>query len=168
MKMRMHVISCLVVLSAFLLAMTVERAFAQSKKLTTKELTDGAEVVAVGKVAAMRSEWNEDKTRIYTRVTVSVDQYIKGERPQEYLTITQLGGEVGDVGELYSGTPRFRMDEEVLLFVKKDRLGNLRVTGGAQGKYTITKSELTGVKMVGEKRTLDDFRAQIKSIMKQQ
>ncbi len=168
MKKRMYMICCFAIVSTFLIALMVERASAQLKKLTTEELTDGAEVVAVGKVTAMRSEWNKDRTRIYTKVTISVDQYVKGEQVEKTLTITHLGGEVGDVGELYSGTPKFRKDEEVLVFVKKDKLGNLRVTGGARGKYTITKSESTGLKVVGETKTLDDFTAQIKSIVKKQ
>jgi len=168
MKKRMYMISCFAVVSTFLIALTVASASAQLKKLTTEELTEGAEVVAVGKVSAMRSEWNKDRTRIYTKVTISVDQYVKGERVEKTLTITHLGGEVGDVGELYSGTPKFRKDEEVLVFVKKDKLGNLRVTGGARGKYTITKSELTGLKVLGENKILDDFTAQIKSIVKKQ
>ena len=168
MKKGMYMISYCAVVSTFLICVTVEKASSQLKKLTTEELTVGAEVVAVGKVTAMRSEWNKDRTRIYTKVTISVDQYVRGEQVEKTLTITHLGGEVGDVGELYSGTPKFRKDEEVLVFVKKDKLGNLRVAGGAQGKYTITKSELTAPKMVGENRTLDDFTDQIKSIMKQQ
>ena len=168
MNQRTFMTFCSVIVSLFLLAATVARVSAQLQKLTTKELTNRAEVIAVGKVTSMRSEWNRDKTRIYTKVTISVDQYVKGQRSEKTLTISHLGGEVGAVGELYSHTPRFSKDEEVLVFVKKDKKNNLRITGGADGKFRITKSELTGKKLVGKIKTLEDFTARVKSIIKQQ
>lgn len=148
MKKPTYVLFCRVIVSAFLLVVTVERVSAQSKKLTTKDLTDRAEVVAVGKVTGIRSEWNQDRTRIYTKVTISVDQYVKGEQSEKILTVTHLGGEVGEVGELYTGTPKFQTDEEVLIFIEKDRKNNLRITGGAQGKLRIIEDEKTGKKIL--------------------
>ena len=50
----------------------------QERALTVDELARRAEVVVVGKVTAKRSEWNSDKTRIYTRVTIDVDDCLKG------------------------------------------------------------------------------------------
>ncbi len=166
MRTRTHVISCAVMASAFLVVLATESAFAQTRRMTTQELTERATVVAVGKVTEMRSEWNKDRTRIYTHVTISVDQYIKGERSQKDLTITHLGGEIGEVGELYSGTPRFRTGEEIMVFVKEDKLGKLRVAGGTQGKYTITEDRITGQKMVSEGRSLEEFHTEIRSFLK--
>ena len=168
MNQRTFMIFCSVIVSLFLLAATVERVSAQLQKLNLQELTNQAEVVAVGKVSAMRSEWNQDKTRIYTKVTVSVGQYIKGERSEKTLTITHLGGEVGGVGELYTHTPRFFMDEEVLVFAKKDKQENLRITGGADGKLKIAKNEQTGKKMIGKTKTLEAFTTEIESIVRKQ
>lgn len=148
MKKPTYVLFCCGIVSTFLLMVTIERASAQSRKLTTQDLTDRAEIVAVGKVIGIRSEWNQERTRIYTKVTIAVDQYVKGERPEKILTVTHLGGEVGEVGELYSGTPKFQMDEEVLIFVEKDRKDNLRITGGAQGKLRIMEDEKTGKKIL--------------------
>ena len=168
MNQRTFMTFCSVIVCLFLLAATVERVSAQLQKLNLQELTNRAEVVAVGKVSAMRSEWNQDKTRIYTKVTVSVGRYIKGEQPQKTLTITHLGGEIGEVGELYSHVPRFQKDEEVLIFAKKDKKNNLRITGGADGKLKIAKSEQNGKKMIGKTKTLEAFITEIESIVRKQ
>lgn len=168
MKTRSYLIPCLVIVSVLSMVITAERASAQLRKLTTEALTNKAECVAIGKVTGMRSEWNKDKTRIYTHVTISVDQYVKGERSEKYLTITHLGGEVREIGELYTHAPKFSIDEEVLIFVKKDKKNNLRITGGANGKLRITKSAVTGEKMIRKTILLDDFTSQIKSIVKKQ
>ena len=93
--------------------------FGQSRILTTNDLTNQADVVAVGKVSAMKSEWNTDKTRIVTRVTVSVHEYLKGGGEQQ-MSILTPGGEIGEIGEIYSGTARFTENEEVVVFARKE------------------------------------------------
>lgn len=140
----------------------------QERALTTDELARRSDVVVVGKVSSMSSEWNNDKSRIFTRVTVSVDQYIKGDSGEHYVTVTTPGGEVDGVGELYSHSVRFVNDEEVVLFAVKDRQGGLRVAGGDQGKYTVKKSEETGRPMVSNDRTLEEFVTHIKTVIKAQ
>jgi hypothetical protein len=87
---------------ALLLALPGAGALSQSKELTTEALAGQAEVVAVGKVSSLVPQWNEDHSRIFTRVTLSVDQYIKGGSAGQPLTLLVPGGEVDGVGELYS------------------------------------------------------------------
>ena len=164
MNKRMHGIFC-VIIPIFLFT---ANSVAQTRKLPLEELSKKSELIVTGKVVDQRSEWNEEKTRIYTRVTVSVDEYHKGERAERTLTVTHLGGEVGEVGELYTGTARFEKDEEVFLFLKKDQKGNYRVTGSNLGKYKIQHDPRTGQKMIGKNRTLNDFSARVKDIVKRQ
>jgi hypothetical protein len=149
-------------------AVSSDSANAQTVRKTVQELTEKSEMIFTGKVSDMKSEWDEQKTKIYARVTVEVDEFLKGETQHATLVITHLGGEVDEVGELYTHVPRFKKDEEVLVFVKKDKEDNLRITGGADGKLKITRSELTGKKMIGKTKTLEAFTTDIESIVKKQ
>ncbi len=142
-----------------LLVLPAALALSQSKELTTEALANQAEVVAVGKVSSLVAGWNEDHSRIVTRVTLSVDQYIKGGNPGQPLTIVVPGGEVDGVGELYSHTAVFQTDESVLVFAQKDRQGNYRVSAGQQGKYTVERDDVSGRLMVGGTRTLQEITA---------
>ncbi|MFN0158350.1 MAG: hypothetical protein ACKVRP_09810 [Bacteroidota bacterium] len=141
---------------------------AQEKTFTPEELTIRAEVVAVGKVTSMRSDWNASRTRIFTDVTISVDEYLKGEQSQTMLTLTVPGGEVGEVGEAYSHVARFQNNEEVVVFVERDTRGVLRLTAGKQSKLTITSNERTGRKMIAGDKTLDMLRSQVRRTVDQQ
>ena len=144
---------------ALLLALPGAGALSQSKELTTEALAGQAEVVAVGKVSSLVPQWNEDHSRIFTRVTLSVDQYIKGGSAGQPLTLLVPGGEVDGVGELYSYTAVFQSDESVLVFAQKDREGNYRVSAGQQGKYTVKRDDASGRLMVGGIRTLQEITA---------
>jgi hypothetical protein len=77
-------------------------SFAQGKVSEIKLLSEKADVILTGKVLQQKSEWNKNKTRIYTNVTVEVDEYLKGSSEGKNIVITNPGGEVGEVGELYS------------------------------------------------------------------
>jgi len=139
----------------------VPRAFSQSKPVSIDALARNSEVVAVGKVTGMRGEWDQNKTRIVTRVTVAVSEYLKG-NAGAVMTITSPGGEVDGVGEWYSHTARFKKDEDVVVFAEKDKKGNLRVAGGEQGKLDIKKDAQTSIERVSTQMTLDDFKTQVK------
>jgi hypothetical protein len=133
--------------------------------MSTEALTKRAEIVAVGKVTAMKSEWDRNKTRIVTRVTIAVGEYLKG-GAGNVMTITSPGGEVDGVGEWYSHTERFKKDEDVVVFAEKDTKGNYRVAGGQDGKISIKKDESTGVSQVSGRMSLDDFKARIKDAVR--
>ena len=133
----------------------------QSKPVTIEELAKESEVVAVGKVTGMRGEWDQNKTRIVTRVTVAVSEYLKG-NVGAVMTITSPGGEVDGVGEWYSHTARFKKDEDVVVFAEKDKKGNFRVAGGELGKLVVKKDAQTSIERVSPQMTLDDFKARVK------
>ena len=134
----------------------------QSKEQTVGQLATRAEVVAVGTVTDLRSEWNVDRTRISTQVTLTVDQYLKGNMTGPTLTLTVPGGEVDDVGELYSHVPRFSQNEAVVVFAQADEGGTLRVTGGEQGKISVRQDERSGRMLVGQGEVLEAFTTRIK------
>jgi hypothetical protein len=168
MKARVSTMYFSTILLFILMRFVSGQASAQTQQLRLEDLAKRAEVVVLGKVTDVRSEWNSERTRIITKVSLDVDKYLKGETPGRTIVITHPGGEVGGVGELYSHTPSFAKGEEVFLFVKKDSKNNLSIAGGNEGKFKVTKNELTGEKMLQGNLSLKNFTSRVKSIIEQQ
>ncbi len=136
---------------------------------TMEELTYEADSILIGEVTGMESRWNEDRTLIYTYVTISPRDYVKklsnmGE--SEEITVKIRGGEVDGIGLRVSDTPEFREGEEVFLFLKKERPTIFRVAGLFQGKYTVEDGRAKN-KVLGREIPLDILVSQIKEIMKE-
>ncbi len=132
-----------------------------------EELTSQADSILIGKVKKIESRWNEEKTLIYTYVTISVKEHTKalsGMAEVKEVIVKVRGGEVGDIGLKVSGTPQFREGEEVLLFLKREKLPLFSVTGLFQGKYTI-EDGIAKNRMLGLEVPLDNFISQIKGTL---
>lgn len=138
---------------------------AQEKQSSTEELTNGSDLVAVGRIRGKEAAWDAQRSRIETTVTMEVDEYLKGSAGRT-ITIITPGGEVGGVGELYSHAARFEKDEEVVVFVRKDldkrKKERFQISGGTRGKETIKRDEETGERTVGGKRRFAEFQADVK------
>jgi hypothetical protein len=109
----------------------------------------------------MKSEWDETRSRIRTRVSLTVDEYLKGGSGGT-IEVFIPGGEVDGVGELYSHTARFKQNEEVIVFAEKDKKGRYRITGGNEGKLAVMSDEKTGKRFISGDRPLEEFKADIK------
>jgi hypothetical protein len=131
-------------------------------------LAQQADVAVVGHVSELRSEWNEDKSRIQTRVTVAVEQTLKGPAAQETITLVVPGGEVDGVGELYSHMAQFQANEDVLVFASKDAKGDLRVTSGLDGKFAVAKDPKTGARSIPNLGSIEDVSARVTRSVKAQ
>jgi hypothetical protein len=142
--------------------------FSQTKLATTTELAQRAEVVAVGKVTSLVSEWSDNHSSIQTRVNLSVSEYLKGNSSGTSLTLVIPGGEIDGVGEVYSDMPRFRTAEEVFVFATKDTRGLYRVAGGDQGKYTLQRDAVTGKLSVAGDKSLEEFSASVRTALQVQ
>ena len=155
---------CRALLLPVLLSITLfSISSAQQRALKVDDLAKRAEVVAVGRVTDLNSQWDENRTRIYTLVTMEVDQYLKGQdQTTNVLTIKTLGGEIGEVGELYTHAPSFRQNERVVVFLEKDRQQQYRVSGGTQGKYVVEKNPETGETVVAGEYLFEDFTQAVK------
>lgn len=139
-------------------------SIAKDESSKIKKLSKDSDVILTGKVIAKESSWNESKTRIYTKTTVQVDEYLKGTDRGGSVEISYLGGEVGDVGELYTHMPRFEDDEEVLVFLKQDDQSEaFKVMYGEEGKIKVTRDEKSNEKVTSSKVRLNDLKSQIKS-----
>jgi excinuclease UvrABC helicase subunit UvrB len=143
-------------------------ALSQSRMAATEDLAQRADVVVVGKVTEVKSEWSADRSRIYSNVTVLVDEHIKGDESQQSVVIATLGGEIDGVGEVYSHTARFKTGEQVIVFAAKDQRGKLRVVDGDEGRLSVTKDDLTGAQMVADREPLIVFTSRLKSVVQAQ
>jgi len=139
----------------------------RKNEVKIKKLSEGADLIVTGKVDKKVSSWNDNKTRIYTKTTLQVEEVLKGQKGGASVEVTSPGGEVDGIGELYTHMPRFADDEEVLVFLKKsERDGNYRVFDGEEGKISIPLEAKTEKKSTSTKIQLDDLKAQIRRYTK--
>ena len=159
----MRILFCLLLVPLLLHGQEKRPIAPRSRRLSAKEMTTMADVVALGNVSDMKSEWNADKSRIYTRVRIEVREFLKGGTPGQPLVLRTAGGEVGDVGEIYSGVAHFRPGEEVVVFAKGRPGEDGEVVGGAQGRVPVETDAVTGEKTVQGGVQIDEFRSDVKS-----
>lgn len=85
------------------------------------ELVAGNRTVVVGEVVDAHSYWNEDNTFILTDVRIAVHENLKGDYARE-LTVTIMGGQVGELTTLIIGGPRLIPGNSYVLFLNEERL----------------------------------------------
>jgi hypothetical protein len=141
-------------LASFLAALMVLPVHATTMQLyTVEELAGRSSDVFYGQVISTETNWNADRTRIYTSVQVRIDETFKGSvRRSEIVTVTQFGGEMGGVRWDYLGRPVFSQGETVVLFTTRMKNNNLIVVGLKQGKMNVVggevKRDLSGITFV--------------------
>jgi hypothetical protein len=101
-------------------------------------LSRAAETIVHGTVTRVESHLSQDGRRVFTQIDVDVKEAIKGQPPKT-VSVIQPGGEVGDIGQLVSGTAHYAVGEEVVLFLERHG-PNFRTVGMAQGKYRVERS----------------------------
>lgn len=139
-------------------------SYAQLTSSEVESMSKNADLIITGKVVEQNSSWNESKTRIYTQATIQVEEYLKGSNNNKPVVVSYPGGEVGEVGELYSHMPRFEDNEEVLVFLKKeDKSTNYKVVNGEEGKINIVTDPRRGEKVTSSNVSVSSLKAQIKS-----
>lgn len=149
------------------LLLSSQNVLSQVRPVSLEDLARNSEVIAIGQVKNMTSEWDETGTKIRTKVLLSVDQFVAGNSSGNTFTLYVPGGEVGTVGEIYSHMPVFKRDEQVMVFAAQDKMHHYRVSAGEQGKFTIQKDPTTGKPMVPGHASLEEFTNQIKNTVKQ-
>jgi hypothetical protein len=111
--------------------------------MSDQDLTNESTAVLYGKCSKIRSEWNENKSIIYTYITIIPEEYIKGNLGPEAV-IAVPGGRVDDIIYEVSEMPVFTEGEEAVVFIWTNPAGKNLVTGGFQGKMKIEKDSKTG------------------------
>ena len=141
-----------------------QHTLSQTSQSEIKQLSEKSDVIITGKVTQQNASWNESKTRIYTYATIQVEEYLKGSNNENSIVVSYPGGEVGDIGEFYTHTPKFANNEEVLVFLKKDKSGSsFKVVNGEEGKLTVISDAKTGEKITSQNVRVNTLTAQIKN-----
>jgi len=157
-------------------------AFAQDT-LTIDQMITAAPSIVVATVASRRAEeeYYGASRLIITKVTLNVEQNIKGSSPRQ-LVVEVLGGTIGDVTQHVSHVPEFRVGDRDVLFLTDAPHAVSPLVGSDQGRFRVLADSdtrtprvvtagfepLTSVQQVGAERpgfvrtlreamTLDDF-----------
>lgn len=139
------------------------------------ELTDEASDIIIGSVDTVASYWNEDRTAIFSTVSLAVDEVLKG-TPGETVTVTVPGGEADGIGQWVSGAPMFTADETAVVFLKKQpkarfaqaepgtdpaEIESYEISGGAYGKLAVADGRVGSL-------ALDDFTSTVRLAVDEQ
>jgi hypothetical protein len=156
---------CLIVsaLTIILLTLPLSAAHAIMTKATMPQLAAGAAAIARGHVVDVVSQWNDERTTIYTYTTIVVTDWLKG-TGLKTITIRTPGGEVGDIGLWVEDVPVFFKDQEVVTFVKPmEEEPFMQVHGQYQGKFTVENG-----KVVESGLPVADFVSMVRSVVRAQ
>jgi hypothetical protein len=157
--------------SALLILSLLTSAHATTvRRLSLDDLVAKAEVIVAGQVIDSRTYRTSDGKLILTSTTVQVGENIKGKTPPT-LTVTTVGGKVGNTILRVSGMPEFQPGENAVLFLERSGVYTT-VVGLNQGKFSVSNGEvsntMTGLSFAGGvsgrvfKMRVDEFEREIK------
>lgn len=113
--------------------------------MEVEELAKRSNRIVLGQVLSKKSMWNESGARIFTEAKIKVGETIHGQ-PLKTVKVRRLGGVVGRIGQLVTGTVRFKPGEQVLLFLE-DRGDHHIVVGMRQGKFRLVTDKKTRARL---------------------
>src|SRR2546426_7157199 len=82
--------------------------------MSLAELVQEADIIFVGTAVTRVSAWNPEHTRIYTRTTFQLEEYLKG-YAGETIVVETMGGVAEGVGMMVPGMPVFSVNQQELL-----------------------------------------------------
>jgi len=124
----------------FLLFLFIDANSLTLAKASLEELTTESAVVIHGTVEATHCEWEDESGHtIRTIVRVKVKEYLKG-AGSPYVQVEQMGGQIGDIGDVVVGTPVLKKGDEVILFLMNDN-GTLKIHSIALGYYKVVETK---------------------------
>jgi hypothetical protein len=102
------------------------------------ELVRESDFVVRTKVLVVRSEWLErgNSRAIVTKVELEVLELIAGEA-ETSVTLTMLGGKVGEREMVVEGSPKFVVGQEDILFVQGNGRQVVPLTAMMHGRYRV-------------------------------
>lgn len=112
-------------------------------KMNTQQMTLLADQIVHGRVVRTKSEWDKNSRRIYTYTTLTVLESLKGKATYKEVIIRQLGGSANGIGMRVPGAAKFRLGEEVVVFLEEKKKSIPQVMGMAYGKYTVLLDDKT-------------------------
>jgi matrixin/putative Ig domain-containing protein len=116
------------------------------------DLVIGSRAIVVGRVLSLASRLDTDADRVFTYVTIRVEERLKGAIDSRRIVIKEEGGEAEGQGSLIFGAPHFVPGERVFLYldtwpdgslrVHQMSFGKLSVVEDGDGRQTVVRSEL--------------------------
>ena len=103
------------------------------------ELSRDAVAIARGRVAALDTQWTEDRGTIETIVTLEVESYLKGSLGSR-LRFRVPGGELGRFRSVVVGAPQFAVDQRVVVFLGARGPSVPHVLGLSQGVFRMARA----------------------------
>ena len=101
-----------------------------------REVVNGSDLIAYGRVAATTVEWSDDRKRIDTIVSLQVGTYLKGNAGST-LVFKVPGGQIGRFRNVMVGAPQFAVGEEAVIFLTARGDGHPFVFGLNQGVFRV-------------------------------
>lgn len=106
-----------------------------------EQLVSTHQTIVVGEVLEATSYWNPDHTFIFTDLKIGVSDALKGDSGEGVLTVTLMGGSVGDLTTVIVGGAELELGRSYLLFLNPEGLpGNRRaltIREHVQGAFDI-------------------------------
>jgi hypothetical protein len=103
------------------------------------DLIAGARAIVIGRVLSVACLLDEDEDRIFTYVTLRVEETLKGEIGSRRIVLKEEGGEVAGQGSIIFGAPQFSCGERVFLYLDTRPDGSLRVHQMSFGKLSVVE-----------------------------
>jgi hypothetical protein len=109
-----------------------------------EDLVAGNRTVVVGEILDAQSYWNEEGTFILTDIRVSALEVLKGNPREKELTVTLMGGTVGELTALVVGGAELIPGKAYVLFLNEDDLPGVKgirtIPGHSQGVFDIVRA----------------------------
>jgi hypothetical protein len=112
-----------------------------------REIVNGSDIIAYGRVIETRVEWSDDRKNVDTLVTFQVGTYLKG-GPGETLVFKVPGGTIGRFRNVLVGAPQFNSGDEAVLFLNSRGREFPSVFGLNQGVFRVSLDTDTQRRMV--------------------
>ena len=124
-------------------------------QLDITELLQNSELVFAGQVISKESQWNANKTNIFTNITFQVDDVIVGRYPANTLILRFVGGTVDQDKVTIEGSNVPSLDESGVYFVSStsEYLVN-PIVGWAQGHFLTQKDSSGTMRMMTQSQEL--------------
>jgi len=117
------------------------------RRLSFDALVQSSDYIIYGRVIQSHSLYDSSTRMNWTQTEIQVLDGPKGQIGST-VVVTEPGGIVNGVGELYPGSPQFHADQEIVVFLYRASGNRLRVTGAVQGIYAVTLDRQTGERWV--------------------
>jgi hypothetical protein len=122
-------------LTALLVGLSVSSRATTMVALSTEELFQKSDVVAVVQVRSAQTV--RSGGRLVTHVETEVSESFKGTAAGASLTVLTLGGTEGRIGQQVEGAARFVPGESCVVFLRRVADGVYHVVGMEQGKLAL-------------------------------